>query len=149
MKKKFQSATYFCCCVVVSGILKSTCRLISAGNSSTLVENRFSMMLDCLVISSINWHWQSYSPSISGACLKKKKINTHYISSSCRAASADIPDPLSPFLPIIHRLRQVFRVHCRSKERKKKVNIIKLIGPLKYLYFLKNNLFHSYICEYF
>ena len=31
-------------------------------------------------------------------------------SSSCRAASADIPDPLSPFLPIIHRLRQVFRV---------------------------------------
>ena len=31
-------------------------------------------------------------------------------SSSYRAASADIPDPLSPFLPIIHRLRQVFRV---------------------------------------
>ena len=31
-------------------------------------------------------------------------------SSSCRAASTDIPDPLSPLLPIIHRLRQVFRV---------------------------------------
>ena len=31
-------------------------------------------------------------------------------SSSCRAASADILDPLSPFLPIMHRLRQVFRV---------------------------------------
>ena len=31
-------------------------------------------------------------------------------SSSCRAASADILDPLSPFLPIIHRLRQVLRV---------------------------------------
>ena len=30
--------------------------------------------------------------------------------SSCRAASTDIPDPLSPLLPIIHRLRQVFRV---------------------------------------
>ena len=28
---------------------------------------------------------------------------------SCRAASKDIPDPLSPLLPIIHRLRQVFR----------------------------------------
>ena len=28
----------------------------------------------------------------------------------CRAASADISDPLSPLLPIIHRLRQVFRV---------------------------------------
>ena len=31
-------------------------------------------------------------------------------SSSCRAASTDIPDPLSPLLPIIHRLWQVFRV---------------------------------------
>ena len=30
--------------------------------------------------------------------------------SSCRAASTDIPDPLSPLLPIIHRLWQVFRV---------------------------------------
>ena len=28
-------------------------------------------------------------------------------SSSCRAASTDIPDHLSPLLPIIHRLRQV------------------------------------------
>ena len=36
----------------------------------------------------------------------------HFISSSsssCHAASTDIPDPLSPRLPIIHRLRQVFR----------------------------------------
>ena len=38
------------------------------------------------------------------------KITYISSSSSCRAASADIPDPLSPFLPIIHRLRQVFRV---------------------------------------
>ena len=30
-------------------------------------------------------------------------------SSSCRAASANILDPLSSFLPIIHRLWQVFR----------------------------------------
>ena len=35
-----------------------------------------------------------------------------YSSPSCRAASADIPDPLSPFLPIIHRLRQVPRTRC-------------------------------------
>ena len=35
---------------------------------------------------------------------------TVYISSSsCRAVGTDIPDPLSPFLPIVHRLRQVFR----------------------------------------
>ena len=31
-------------------------------------------------------------------------------SSSCRAASTDIPDPLSPLLPIIHRLRPVFTI---------------------------------------
>ena len=31
-------------------------------------------------------------------------------SSSCRAASTDIPDHLSPLLPIIHRLWQVFWV---------------------------------------
>ena len=29
-------------------------------------------------------------------------------SSSCHGARTDIPDPLSPLLPIIHRLRQVF-----------------------------------------
>ena len=29
-------------------------------------------------------------------------------SSSCRAARRDIPDPLSPLFPIVHRLRQVF-----------------------------------------
>ena len=30
-------------------------------------------------------------------------------SSSYRAGSTDIPDPLSPLLPIVHRSRQVFR----------------------------------------
>ena len=34
-------------------------------------------------------------------------------SSSCRAVCADIPDRLSPFLPITHRLRQVFRITTR------------------------------------
>ena len=29
-------------------------------------------------------------------------------SSSCRAGSTDIPDPLSPLFPIVHRLRQFF-----------------------------------------
>ena len=33
--------------------------------------------------------------------------------SSCRAASTDIPDPLSPLLPIVHRLWQVFRATSR------------------------------------
>ena len=40
--------------------------------------------------------------------------HTHiYISSSCRAASTDIPDSLSPLLPIVHRLWQVFRATSR------------------------------------
>ena len=45
---------------------------------------------------------------------KNKKTNGKKISSSSsslnRAASTDILDPLSPLLPIIHRLQQVFRV---------------------------------------
>ena len=39
-----------------------------------------------------------------------------YISSSCRAISTDIPDPLSPPLPIVHRFRQVLRAAvCRCE----------------------------------
>ena len=38
-------------------------------------------------------------------------------SSSCRAASTDIPDPLPPLLPIIHRFWQVFRVTSRNRQR--------------------------------
>ena len=34
-------------------------------------------------------------------------------SSSCHAGSMDIPDPLSPLLPIVHRPRQVFRTTSR------------------------------------
>ena len=46
-------------------------------------------------------------------CLCTQYIYIYISSSSCRAACADIPDRLSPFLPIIHRLRQVFRVTSR------------------------------------
>ena len=46
--------------------------------------------------TSVTWWWWWYISS-----------------SSCHAACADIPDHLSPFLPIIHRLRQVFRVTSR------------------------------------
>ena len=34
-------------------------------------------------------------------------------SSQCRTASTDIPDPLSPLLPIVHRFWQVFRTTSR------------------------------------
>ena len=35
------------------------------------------------------------------------------LSSSCRATSTDIPDPLSPLFPIVHRFRQYFRTTSR------------------------------------
>ena len=38
-----------------------------------------------------------------------KPRNQYMSSSSCRAGSTDIPDPLSQLLPIVHRPRQVFR----------------------------------------
>ena len=34
-------------------------------------------------------------------------------SSSCRATGTDIPDPLSPLLPIVHRFWQVLRTTSR------------------------------------
>ena len=34
-------------------------------------------------------------------------------SSSCHAASTDIPDPVLPLLPIVYRLRQIFRATSR------------------------------------
>ena len=42
-----------------------------------------------------------------------KFLYIYISSSSWHAASTDIPDPLSPCLPIIHRIRQVFRVTAR------------------------------------
>ena len=47
-----------------------------------------------------------YSWSLVGCC-RQDLFNT------ARAASTDIPDPLSPFLPIVHRLWQVFRATSR------------------------------------
>ena len=43
--------------------------------------------------------------------LVSHKRTNIYISSSCHSTSTDIPDPLSLLLLIIHRFRQVFRLH--------------------------------------
>ena len=53
-----------------------------------------------------------YSPKLS-RCARIWSANDYdsqssSSSSSCRAGSTDIPDPLSPLFPIVHRLRQVF-----------------------------------------
>ena len=46
-------------------------------------------------------------------CVYVHKYVSSSSSSSCRAACTDMPDPLSPLLPIIHRLWQVFRATSR------------------------------------
>ena len=82
---------------------------------------------DCFCITTdirkkLVWFETSYIMIITDILDKHRKSNIYiymyiyiYISSSssCRAAGADIPDRLSPFLPIIHRLRQVFWVTSR------------------------------------
>ena len=71
---------------------------------------------------SFNRKRASGNPFVSISKLKPKLLNnkpnfyTFYTSSSslsCRAASTDIPDPLSPLFPVVHRLWQVFRATSR------------------------------------
>ena len=68
--------------------------LWSSGSSEILFFKFFSFISTCLIVSA-------------------SQIPKYLSSSSCRAASTDIPDLLSPLLPIIHRLWQVFRVTSR------------------------------------
>ena len=53
----------------------------------------------------------SHSPAFGKKGIKTLKYilnSSSSSSSSCRAGSTDIPDPLSPLFPIVHRLRHVF-----------------------------------------
>ena len=76
----------------------------------------------------IHWKWCQHKPSEREDCiwqvtdhiaLVKSKKNTIYIYIyiyiyiSCRAGSMDIPDPLSPLIPIVNRPRQVLRTASR------------------------------------
>ena len=71
------------------------------------------------VIANANDTEISNSPLKKPAQTLQKRQSEEYIrevkriclssSSSYRAGSTDIPDPLSPLLPIVHRPRQVFR----------------------------------------
>ena len=56
----------------------------------------------------------SFKNVINKMCLLIIYTSSSSSSSSCRVASTNIPDPLSPLLPIIHRLWQVFRATSRS-----------------------------------
>ena len=70
-----------------------------------------SATLFCKRPSKTLWYYylSNFSPNvIQTIFLIKFNINISS-SSSYRAGSTDIPDPLSPLLPIVHRPRQVFR----------------------------------------
>ena len=73
-----------------------------------------------MLIYNVDIHTHTYNtdiPTGTYPILMYVHVYTHNVdthtcsssSSSCHAASTDIPDPLSPLLPIIHRLWQVFR----------------------------------------
>ena len=59
-------------------------------------------------------HWPGVYVHGQPSSLRATKYS-HSSSSSCRAISADIPDPLSPHLPIVHCFWQVFRVTYRHR----------------------------------
>ena len=53
----------------------------------------------------LNFPGGELSPKLTGLCFFLKDIYIYILSlSSCRAASTDIPEPLSPLLPIIHHV---------------------------------------------
>ena len=56
---------------------------------------------------------QFFSSNFFSIAVQQKLLSSSSSSSSCRAAGTDIPDPISPLLPIIHRLWKVFRVTSR------------------------------------
>ena len=89
----FQLMRYCYRCVWIDQLISVTCRL--TWRWLYLVKN------SCFYLSSLKDQWFLLPAPLSSS------------SSSCCAASTDISDPLSPLLPIIHRLRQVFRTTSR------------------------------------
>ena len=67
--------------------------------------------------------------------LYDEKKYIYISSSSCCAASTDIPDPLSPLFPIVHRLWQVFWATSR------------ILTQLLYVCSSWSSCFSSAICE--
>ena len=65
-----------------------------------------------LMFQQTNKKWSYISDALENS-INRFKSSLSSSSSSCRAASTDIPDPLSPLLPIVHRLWQVFSATSR------------------------------------
>ena len=95
--------------------------LLTITMSGRLYDIKWSVYLFCItnllkLVSKFITHWTYELKDVNSHWYKilSKFINIDAVcaktsSSSYRAGSTDIPDPLSPLLPIIHRPRQVFR----------------------------------------
>ena len=81
----------------------------SFGNCNPAMKMRH---LNWSSVSDFSWKFSPCKFTFP-AYAKKSSLSSFFnfkqsSSSSCRAGSTDIPDPLSPRLPVVHRLWQVF-----------------------------------------
>ena len=100
----------------------SSCKIIFISvicvKSCKILKQNFKFSFYSSYVKIRNWNQQRFVRELFIVQISAKSLYKrlqwvyiyHHHSSSCNAASTDIPDPLSPLLPIIHRLRQVFRV---------------------------------------
>ncbi len=79
---------------------------VKVKNFLSLINFRNIRNMHFLFFSHLNK--LSHSNAWPGTASTYIYIYIYISSSSCCAASTDIPDPLSPLLPIVHRLRQIF-----------------------------------------
>ena len=84
---------------------------IYIGLTSTTLSRRFTIYLS--YTSSIAQHLKNIHAQQQNHGKFLPKTQQYSLSASCRAASTDVPDPLSPLLPIVYRLWQVFRATSR------------------------------------
>ena len=98
-------------------------------NPISISESKYISKVPSPTLRAERWFWCRISEwrkiswvlitaqSISCATTKQYvfrwNIYIYIYISSCRAASTDIPDPLSPLFPIVHCLWQVFRSTSR------------------------------------
>ena len=93
--------------IIIRIIITITCSYLY-----TLVKYT-SDYCDYFITSLVGWFYV-ISTFVGYSMPNSVYTNIHSSSSSsCRAASTNIPDPLSPLLPIVHRFSQVLRATSR------------------------------------
>ena len=115
-------SSHSCCMYVLAARPAFTRPCVGVHRSTSLMSSSLILQQCPACLFRLTWivfvmggRWP-YSWCYIAKVINKRRILFSYAvssSSSCRAASTDIPDPLSPLLPIVHRLRQVFRTTSR------------------------------------